>query len=376
MQKADINMADKQGLGKIIVTLSTKFVSFYHDIIDWWSHITDRFIDEDPKLRNFKIYGIVATFGLTIAAIYLFMNLHNSFPYSYTGLFYIYFLFIPAVAVAIPFGRRASFLSCALIILVLLFYLFRIQPGTFFMFIVFIPSLMLIPIIYQVGFSLDKYRGHLRNDRWRFNHGMTNKIIEMEERKKQKLSQQIHANTLHSLAYVALKLENSSNMPNDAVVLVRDSIEDIRKYMRELNSNPVEELGLEKAIIKEVEKLEQNGNCNVHLDVDIPPLKKAYEHLIYQIVSELLINILKHARANRAYIYLRENSGIILLQVTDNGIGFKPSKASSNSYGLKLLENQIKFLTNEKGLLRIYSILGGGTIIKAKIPLKKVKRKK
>jgi signal transduction histidine kinase len=88
---------------------------------------------------------------------------------------------------------------------------------------------------------------------------------------------------------------------------------------------------------------------------------------MYFIVSELLNNIIKHSKANKAKINLKEIDSHLHISVKDNGIGFEINNYQTiEGFGL----NQIKARINTMGgKFRIISSTNNGTTIKIIAPI-------
>ena len=96
--------------------------------------------------------------------------------------------------------------------------------------------------------------------------------------------------------------------------------------------------------------------------------------LLYRIVRELLHNIVKHAAAREAKIFLSKVDNNIQICVEDDGIGFEPSGIDSGSgnaggFGLFSVRERLNYL---KGNLAIRSGSGRGTQIIVTVPLNPV----
>ena len=69
------------------------------------------------------------------------------------------------------------------------------------------------------------------------------------------------------------------------------------------------------------------------------PRDRPRKVLLFQCARELVMNLIKHAKASRGEIRLTQREGCLELQVEDDGIGFAASHAaggrSAGGYGLK-----------------------------------------
>jgi signal transduction histidine kinase len=81
---------------------------------------------------------------------------------------------------------------------------------------------------------------------------------------------------------------------------------------------------------------------------------------LYRITQEALNNIAKHARATRADITLKNETGNIELVITDNGRGFDPGSVPPTSLGLSIMRERANAIGAE---LKILTGVGQGTTV-------------
>lgn len=109
--------------------------------------------------------------------------------------------------------------------------------------------------------------------------------------------------------------------------------------------------------------------CTLELDETCGKLPEPISIVAYRIVQEALTNIARHAKAksvNIAVHRIHTNSLLsLLVEVQDDGIGFKPS-SHRLSFGLSGMRERVESV---KGVFRLVSGPGTGVLISAKIPL-------
>jgi signal transduction histidine kinase len=94
----------------------------------------------------------------------------------------------------------------------------------------------------------------------------------------------------------------------------------------------------------------------------ITGLSPAQEMAIYRVVQEALVNIQKHAAANRVLISLTaENENRIKLVVKDNGKGFNLELIQCGNG----LDNMVSRCRENNGTFKIIAKHGAGTCIEA-----------
>jgi PAS domain S-box-containing protein len=93
--------------------------------------------------------------------------------------------------------------------------------------------------------------------------------------------------------------------------------------------------------------------------------------LLFRSIRELMINVLKHARAAHLSIEMNRKKDMLEIIVRDDGVGFdynsKLLRLKSKSYGIFSIQERISDLG---GSMKISSTPGFGTTIKLVIPLK------
>ena len=116
---------------------------------------------------------------------------------------------------------------------------------------------------------------------------------------------------------------------------------------------------------------EKYSNSELQLISDDNGIKRynqEFEIKIYNIIEELINNILKHSGANNASINLIERNGEkLLIQLIDDGKGFDVKTARrKDGLGLSHIEARIKIM---QGVFNINSKKGEGTSIFISVPI-------
>jgi DNA-binding CsgD family transcriptional regulator len=122
-----------------------------------------------------------------------------------------------------------------------------------------------------------------------------------------------------------------------------------------------------------------------NLDIWPPSL----EIPVYRLIQEALNNVRKHAQASRVTVRIQALTGLLIVQVRDNGTGFLIGRSSEDTtaeeattslsrknpgfhaarvtFGLRTMQERVR---QAGGILEISSKPGKGTTIKARFPLK------
>lgn len=93
--------------------------------------------------------------------------------------------------------------------------------------------------------------------------------------------------------------------------------------------------------------------------------RSIFEEELYRVAQEALHNTAKHARANNVNLRMHSDTGGVLLEVRDDGVGFDMTQSFPGHLGLQSMRERIARLG---GTLQIESAPGQGTCIRAQLP--------
>jgi signal transduction histidine kinase len=152
--------------------------------------------------------------------------------------------------------------------------------------------------------------------------------------------------------------------------LTQGALAEMRALIFELRPEALREEGLAAAIRKQAEGV--SARTEIAVDVRVPkkPITLAgdVEEQVYRLVQEALANIAKHSQARNAVVHLRRpRSGHeLIVEVTDDGVGFDRSTSQPGHMGLRTMAQRMEQLG---GSVMVDASLGRGTRIVATIPL-------
>lgn len=116
----------------------------------------------------------------------------------------------------------------------------------------------------------------------------------------------------------------------------------------------------------------QLSGLSIDLRFDMPdefpsqPVAGPVRHQLVQWFRGALSNVIKHSGSNRVIIRAQILAGKLVLEVVDNGRGFRVSQPRPDRTGLKILRERIEALGGE---FQCDSIPGAGTQLACRIPL-------
>jgi PAS domain S-box-containing protein len=170
---------------------------------------------------------------------------------------------------------------------------------------------------------------------------MTSEIINTEQRERQRIATVLHDSIAQTLGAAKMRLEmlkdyisqDGREKHKETVAMISESIRETRSIMSELSPPILNELGFFPALEWLGEQME--GQYGLHIALrgngNLEPLHHDLEVLLFQGTRELLMNVAKHSKANKAEVKVSQNNSGIQISVKDNGIGFE--KGISDSGG-------------------------------------------
>jgi signal transduction histidine kinase len=162
-----------------------------------------------------------------------------------------------------------------------------------------------------------------------------------------------------SLTKVDADAERARELVGMALAELLQAQEALRELARGLHPVALAERGLEPAL----RALTAHAPLPVDFDVSDVRLPEQLEAAAYYLIAEALANVGKYANANRARVCVEVGDGEAVLEVADDGRGGADPGAGS---GLRGLADRIEAL---QGRLEVVSPKGGGTTLRAVIPL-------
>lgn len=201
-------------------------------------------------------------------------------------------------------------------------------------------------------------------------------LVLAREAERSRLRRELHDGLGPLLGGVKLRLETARNWverdparalePLDTAIREqRDIIDEIRRIVHDLRPPALDDLGLVRALGQIAERLSGNG-LTATVTGALPPdgLSAAVEVAAYRIVSEALTNVSRHACASTAQAVFDFDEHDLHIEVRDDGVGLAPESASG--VGRRSMRERAAELG---GTLVVTAAEGGGTVVRARLPL-------
>ncbi len=205
-------------------------------------------------------------------------------------------------------------------------------------------------------------------------------MIRGQEQERNRLANELHDNLGSLLATLKLnfqglseKIKHEGDGNNKTLKHSEELLEQAYQKVRLLSHSKNAGVMANEGLLPALKKLTNDISKSEKLKVAIQEfglnerLDNSLEILIFRVIQELVTNIIKHAEATQADIYLTQYADRINLMVEDNGKGFDTHQIVNKSgMGLVGIEKRIQ---NLSGDLEIESIKGKGTTVIINIPI-------
>jgi PAS domain S-box-containing protein len=156
----------------------------------------------------------------------------------------------------------------------------------------------------------------------------------------------------------------------ESIQSINDGVKAVRTICSGLRPGVLDDLGLAAAI--EWQASEFASRNGVQCQVTVPPVDLHLDGdratATFRIFQECLTNIVRHARATSVRITLRQEDENILLDVADDGIGFRESDLSNSLgyLGLLGMKERAQFCGGD---VQVSSSPGNGTMVTVRVPV-------
>ena len=175
-----------------------------------------------------------------------------------------------------------------------------------------------------------------------------------------------------SAATVEARLTSDRSGAQSAIGQVRqaarDAVTEMNALIEQLQTSPVENVGLVSALRQQCEALELRTGAHVVLDTrTLPPntaLPPGAQHALFRAAQEALSNVARHARATHVKVTLALNGDSLDLAVRDDGTGFDPISERSGMG----VDNMKARICDVSGTFMLQTAPGKGTLVGFSVP--------
>lgn len=209
------------------------------------------------------------------------------------------------------------------------------------------------------------------------------RVVSAQESERQRIARELHDETGQALTAIGMGLRGLSSSVKTGTApgraqeiihhlegLTTHSLTELQRLIADLRPSHLDDLGLPAALRWYANVIQERTGLNTRVEIrgQEKPCSPSAKTALFRIVQEALTNVVKHAVADHANIYLTFETDGISIKIIDDGQGFEPRinrPGQRISWGLKNMEERASLLG---GKLTIKSHPGAGTSVVAFIP--------
>lgn len=208
------------------------------------------------------------------------------------------------------------------------------------------------------------------------------RILETQEEERRNLARELHDELGQGLTAVLLGLRELAHQTDpDALAtqikatsaIMTGLAQEVRALSLNLRPSVLDDLGLAAAVRWYIrERVESTGlRAVLTIEKNLPRLSAIRETACFRVLQSALTNVLRHANAQEVQVGLHHADGNLVLEIHDDGRGFKLKAArqaalGGKSLGLLGMEERVRLAG---GRFAISSIPGQGTQIRVELPV-------
>lgn len=165
---------------------------------------------------------------------------------------------------------------------------------------------------------------------------------ETQEQTLKNIGWELHDNVGQLLAFASmqlsiLKMQVSDDVKEkfkDTSEALKESLKEVRSLSKSLNNEVVLNIGFEKSITNELNRLKKMKFTSAELKIigdKVDFTNRKHEIVIFRIIQEFLSNSVKYSEAKNIHITLNYQSDSLIITANDDGKGFNTDEVEQGS---------------------------------------------
>ena len=208
------------------------------------------------------------------------------------------------------------------------------------------------------------------------NRNLLRRIVSLQDDERQDMARELHdelgpllfgirANTVVLLESIPSGEVELSSAAEGILRSVETLQQANRRILDRLRPLYIQELGLEKSIqtlLQNVTAQAPDLKVTSQIDTDLNEVDGLLSQTIYRVIQEAVTNVLRHARANAMHVAARFDGREVIVEISDDGIGFPADRRFGR--GLTGMLERVRALSGTLELLRE----AGRTCVRCRLP--------
>lgn len=183
-------------------------------------------------------------------------------------------------------------------------------------------------------------------------------IVKTEEHERQMFAKELHDGlgpilSSIKMAFSALN-RDIANDTNKQILLktnfaIDEAVITIKEISNKLSPHILANFGLEKAVKSFLDTVIIKQNVEVQLNSNLAGERFDFniEAVLYRVLCELITNTLKHSSAQKISIDLQRSKESLVIQYSDDGVGFDIENVLNKGMGLSNMKSRVKSINGD-----------------------------
>ena len=175
-----------------------------------------------------------------------------------------------------------------------------------------------------------------------FDEEISRTQTEIQEQTLKHIGWELHDNVGQLLAYASMQINMLSTQVSDNLKpnvkntsdVISESLKEVRMLSKSLNNDVILNMGFEQSIINELNRLKRMKFTSAEWNVQGDKrelINKKHEIVLFRILQEFFSNSVKYSEANNLMVKLEYHPEKLLIEATDDGVGFDVTSAEKGS---------------------------------------------
>jgi two-component system sensor histidine kinase UhpB len=200
------------------------------------------------------------------------------------------------------------------------------------------------------------------------------RALAAQEDERRRVARELHDELGQVLTGVLLLMDEATKAPADRAAAAleeareaaRASIEEVRRIVRDLRPEALDDLGLPSALHAMATGFERHTGIRLERQVPsrLPALSPEHELVLYRVIQEALTNVARHAGARHAALVVDHADGRLSVRVRDDGCGFDAPPHEHG--GIRGMRERALLV---RGAVEVRSAPGRGTEVSLSVPV-------
>jgi PAS domain S-box-containing protein len=207
---------------------------------------------------------------------------------------------------------------------------------------------------------------------------LTGRLIQVQDEERRLMARELHDDVGQRLSLLMMQLERvSGKLPaasserttlRHVLTDLDELTRDVHELSHQLYSSKLRYIGLKPALRELCRQFaSQHGTEISEMLEDVPDLPADVQFCLYRVAQEALNNVGKHSQARQVSVQLGTRPDMVILEITDTGIGFE-NTVPVEGLGIASMRERLR---TAGGDLTITSKPGQGTRLAATVPYEK-----